>query len=401
MTRLPLAALLVAVVAADPLPPEFMQAIAAGAHDGSPLRPAGDSVAPKVRLMSPVDGGFVTGPTVLRAEVEPSSAAARASFFVDGTEVCRRTNAPFECEWDAGAVIVAHQVRLVVSLTSGGRIVRTVRTANVSFAETVEVNVVQVTATVTDSRGRYVDGLPRSAFRVFEDGTPQAISHFYAEDAPLELVVALDVSTSMAPALAEMKRAVSAFLRTLPARHRLTLLGFNDEVFTLLPRTASAAERDQVINALSAWGTTALYEGIIRSVEMLGSRPGRKAALVFTDGQDLGSRVTVAEVERTLHASDSILYMIGQGQSAEQAALKKVMDRLALPTGGRTISTTSISALERAFADLFEEMSHQYVLGYQAPGGVRDDRWREIRVTVDGDYRVRGRQGYRASRIGS
>jgi hypothetical protein len=74
------------------------------------------------------------------------------------------------------------------------------------------------------------------------------------------------------------------------------------------------------------------------------------------------------------------------------------MDRLSLPTGGRTISTTSISALERSFSDLFEDMSHQYVLGYQAPAGDSDDRWREIRVTVDGDYRVRARQGYRTNR---
>ena len=90
--------------------------------------------------------------------------------------------------------------------------------------------------------------------------------------------------------------------------------------------------------------------------------------------------------------------MIGQGQGTGSQALKQLMDRLSLPTGGRTVSTTSIAALERSFSDLFEEMSHQYVLGYQAPTGVSDDRWREIRVTVDGNYRVRARQGYRTSR---
>ena len=170
---------------------------------------------------------------------------------------------PFECEWEAGATIVSRQVRLVVNLKAGGRVVRTVaHRQRQSFAETVDVDVVQVTATVTDERGRYVDGLPRSAFHVLEDGKPQTISHFYADDAPLELVVALDLSTSMQPALAEMKRAVSAFLRALPARHRLTLLGFNDDVFTLAPRTADAVDREKVVAALSAWGMTALYEAV-------------------------------------------------------------------------------------------------------------------------------------------
>jgi VWFA-related protein len=286
-----------------------------------------------------------------------------------------------------------------VNLKGGGRVVRTVRTASVSFAEAVDVDVVQVTATVTDDRGRYIDRLPRSAFRVFEDGKLQTISHFYTDDAPLELVVALDVSSSMTPALPELKRAVLAFLRSLPPRHRLTLLGFNDDVFTLLPRTATDVERQAVVGSLSAWGMTALYEAIVRGAEMLESRPGRKAVLVFTDGRDQGSHITLNDVERALQASDIILYMIGLGQGAESQALKQLMDRLSLPTGGRTLSTTSITELQRSFTDLFEEMSHQYVLGYQAPTGGADGHWREITVTVEGNYRVRARQGYRTSRI--
>jgi VWFA-related protein len=277
-------------------------------------------------------------------------------------------------------------------------VVQTARTGSVSFAESVDVDVVQVTATVTDAQGRYVSGLPRSAFRVFEDGRPQPISHFYSDDAPLELVVALDLSTSMRPALPAMKRAVCAFLSALPARHRLTLLGFNDDVFRILPGGADVAQRTHTVNNLSAWGMTALYEAVVESVDILGGRPGRKAALVFTDGQDQGSHLTLDDVERTLHASDLILYMIGQGQGVVHEPLKQLMDRLALPTGGRTVSTTSIEALQSAFADLFDEMSHQYVLGYQAPVGAADGRWHEITVTVDGGYRVRARQGYRASR---
>jgi VWFA-related protein len=364
---------------------------------GPSLSPSGEAALPEVRLVAPTDGAFVTGPTALRAQVEPPAAATSVVFFVNGREVCRRTDAPFECEWDAGATLVSYQIRLVVNLRAGGRVVHTARTASVSFAETVDVDVVQVTVTVTDDRGRYVRGLSRSAFHVYEDGKPQPISHFYGDDAPLELVVALDLSTSIRPALPGMKRAVLAFLSALPAHHRLTLLGFNDDVFTLLPRTADAADRERIVNSLSAWGMTALYEAVIEGVALLGSRPGRKAMLVFTDGQDQGSHVTLADVEQTLHSSDLILYMIGQGQGMVSEPLARLMDRLAIPTGGRTVSTTSIEKLQSAFADLFDEMSHQYVLGYQSPTAP-DDRWREIEVKVDGGYRVRARQGYRTGR---
>jgi VWFA-related protein len=178
----------------------------------------------------------------------------------------------------------------------------------------------------------------------------------------------------------------------------VSVLGFNDRVFPVLPRTASPQDRTAVVSTLSAWGATALYEAIIESAETLGSRPGRKAVLVFTDGVDQGSHVTLADVERVLHSSDSILYMIGQGQGIVSEPLRQLMARLSRPTGGRTLSTTRISELQQAFADLFDEMSHQYVLGYQATAGGPDGQWREITVSVEGGYRVRARQGYRTKR---
>ena len=347
------------------------------------------------RLIAPPDGDLVSGPTLLKAEVVPLDAADSAVFFVDGREVCRRAAPPFECDWDAGGPITSHQVRLVVNLRAGGRVVHTIRTAGAAFAEVMDVDLVQVAVTVTDNNGRYVTGLPPSAFQVWEDGAPQRISHFYASDAPLDLVVALDLSTSMVPALPMMKRAVATLLGAVPAGYGVTILGFNDEVFTLLPRSAPATRHTEVVNALSAWGMTSLYDAVIHGVEVLGSRPGRKALLVFTDGQDQGSHLTLQEVEQTLHSNDLILYMIGQGQGIGSEALQRLMDRLSRPTGGRTVSTTSSDALQSAFSDLFEDMSHQYVVAYQSSSDAPPDRWREITVKVDGHDRVRARQGYR------
>lgn len=349
-----------------------------------------------VRITSPADGALMTGAVTLRANVDGSAAINRAVFFVDGREVCIVTTRPVECEWDAGPSIAAHTVRVVVNFAAGGRVVHTVRTAAIAYAETVDVDVVQVSVTVTGEDGKYVRGLPRSAFHISEDGRPQPISHFYSEEAPLELVVALDVSGSMGAAMPTMKKAVAGLLSALPPSHRVTLMAFNDEVFTIAPRITDLAERASIVDKLIAWGGTALYETIAQGAQVLGSRPGRKALLVFTDGEDRGSHATLEDVEQTLQSNDLALYMIGQGNGLTHEPLKKLMQRLARPTGGRALSTSRIDQLQESFADLLEEMSNQYVIAYAPTNGVRDGSWREIKVTVDGYDRVRARQGYRA-----
>jgi Ca-activated chloride channel homolog len=349
-----------------------------------------------VRIVSPVDGGIAAGPTRLRAAVEPPSAASGVVFFVDGRQVCAVTVPPFECDWNAGSTITQHHVRLVANLVGGGRVVRTARTAAAAFAETVDVDVVKVTVTVTDDRGRYIKGLPRSVFRVSEDGRPQTISHFFAEDALLELVVAVDMSQSMQPAMSQVKQAVSDFLGAVPSRHAVTVLGFNDHVFTLAPRTVSPAERIKAVDALAAWGSTVLHDVILQGADLLDAQAGRKALIVFTDGDDSNSYATLAEVEQRLQTSDLTLYMIGQGQALARLPLKSAMDRLARQTGGRAFFTERIEDLHGVFRQLLDELSQQYALGYQPTNSARDDTWRQITVDVEGQKRVRARQGYRA-----
>jgi Ca-activated chloride channel family protein len=261
----------------------------------------------------------------------------------------------------------------------------------------VDVDAVQVTITVSDENGRFVGGLPRSAFRVFEDGKPQAISHFTSENVPLELIVAVDISGSMGPSMPRLKVAVKEFLTAVPSRHQVTLLGFNDAVFALTRKTTDPAERVRAVDRLAPWGATALYDVILRSTDMLGRQIARKAVVVFSDGEDQGSHVALRDVERRLQTSDVTLYMIGQGRGVSHEYLRKVMQQLTAPTGGRTVFTDSVDQLQGAFEQLLDELSNQYLLGYQPTNLRRDDAWRTIRVEVDGYRNVRARQGYRAA----
>jgi len=355
----------------------------------------GQEPAPLVQILNPEPGAVVNGETTLTAGVDPPAAAAGVVFFVDGHETCEVAAPPFECQWDAGPDVVEHQIRLVVTLTTGGRIVRTLRTKGLLFDDKVDVDAVQVTVTVTDSAGRFVAGIPRSAFHIFEDGKQQTVSHFTSENVPLELITAVDISGSMTPSMTKLKRAVKEFLGAVPSRHQVTLLGFNDAIFALTRRTTDPNERVRAVDRLQPWGATALYDVLLRGTDMLGRQIGRKAVVVFTDGEDQGSHVALGDVERRLQTSDVTLYMIGQGRGVSQEYLRKVMMQLTSPTGGRSFFTESIDELQSAFDELLDELSNQYLVGYQPSNLKRDDKWREIKVVVDGYTNVRARQGYR------
>lgn len=380
---------------ATTMPPASADTAAAGAMSTGPIA----TPAAPVAINSPTSDAYVSGATKLRASIDPSVTPKSVVFFVDGKQFCNLAEPPFECDWEAGSTISAHLIRLVVTPVDGDRIVKTMRTKGLGYADRVTVEAIQVTVTVTDDNGRFIGGIGRPAFRVFENGKQEPITYFASQDVPLELIVAVDISGSMTSSMPKLKKAVKEFLGAVPAKDQVTLLGFNDSVFALTRKTTDPAERVKSVDRLAPWGATALYDVIMRGVDMLGRQIGRKALVVFSDGEDQGSHVALEDVERKLQASDVTLYMIAQGRGISQDYLKKSMQRLTATTGGRTFTTDNIDQLHGAFSDLLDELSNQYLLGYQPSNAARDDTWREIRVEVDGYPNVRARQGYRAAPI--
>src|SRR5262249_25788650 len=164
------------------------------------------------------------------------------------------------------------------------------------------------------------------------------------------LVVALDISGSMGPAMPKLKAAVKEFLAAVPSPNATNLLAFNDKVMPLATPATSVAARNSSIDALQAYGATSLYDVLIRGIDLMSQKTGRKALVVFTDGEDQGSQASLEQVEQRLQASDVTLYMIGQGRAIELENLKKIMTRLTRPTGGRSLFTNKIDELRGAFA---------------------------------------------------
>jgi len=353
-----------------------------------------------VRIVSPGADTYLSGPVLLKAVVEPPPRAREASrvlFYADGRLVCSVTDVVrAECPWDSGAEVKEHLIRVVADLAGGGRIVATARTKGLDHAEHVSVDVVQLTAVVSDGN-RFVKGLTRDAFRVLEDGVPQTLSHFSNEGSPLELVVAVDVSQSMAPNMPQLKNAVRKFLAALGPNDQVTLAAFNDNLFTLARRETVPAQRLRAVDRLAPWGGTALFDVIVRGVQLLSKQPGRRVLVVFSDGDDRSSHATIANVESVMRTSDTTLFMVALGRGAREAQLRSGIQRLVTLSGGRGLFVERSDKLEEAFADIVEELSNQYLLGYQSTNARRDGAWREIAIELPGSgHTVRARQGYRA-----
>ena len=362
-----------------------------------PPAPA-EPVEPSVVIEEPAEGAYVSGEVPLRARIEPASVPVlRISFSADGRPVCVRERAPFECTWDSGPLVVAHDVRALAILKDGRRVVARVRTKESAFSPGVDVDVVQVAASVTDGKGHFVRGLSRDSFRIYEDGVPQPVTHFVGEGTARDLVVAVDMSGSMAEAMPVCRQAVKKFLGTLKPEDKLTLMAFNDNIFTLAKQETDAEARLRAVDRLAPWGGTALYDVVLKALGLLDRRRGRRALVLFTDGEDRGSQAAEEDVERRVEVSDAPIYAIAQGQGLREKTLKRILDRLGETSGGRTFYTERIDQLTEVFNQISEDLQNQYLLAYDPTRPERDGTWRTIRVEVAGQpYKVRSRQGYRA-----
>jgi Ca-activated chloride channel family protein len=311
------------------------------------------------------------------------------------------------------------------------------------FRFTSGVELVNVTATVTDENGRFVPSLTKDDFAVFENGRRQAISHFSNDRAPVSLGIALDASGSMtADKMASARSAIDRFV--------YDLLGPEDELFFVefssSARVTQNWTRDRTaisraVGRVHPEGGTALYDAIDRALPVAATgRHKKKAVLVISDGNDTSSTVSVALLRQRIRESEVLVYALGvdgalrdeprrqrpqigfpvpnpfpqpqgrgripfppptgrgpwtrpSGDRVNGDALRDVTD----DTGGRTEIVRGFGDLQSATTRLADELSKQYSLAYTSTEG-RDGRWHPIRVEVkDRRLTVRARRGYVAS----
>jgi Ca-activated chloride channel family protein len=256
-----------------------------------------------------------------------------------------------------------------------------------------QVQLVEVYATVTDAKGELVTGLQRTDFQVYENNQLQDVSTFAAGEFPLTVALGVDRSWSMAgDPLRLAKQASQAFLRALKATDRSMVVGISSDAEVLAPLTMDRFNQGRAIEALDPWGTTALHDAIVATLDRLAPQPGRQALVLFSDGADRYSRTTVAQVVERARRSNALIYPIAFGKTRPP-----LLAELAVLTGGRSFQLRDARNLEKTLATIARELRYQYLLGYSPSNPLDPDihEWRSIRVVMTKPgLRVRARDGY-------
>src|SRR5215510_10215951 len=188
----------------------------------------------------------------------------------------------------------------LATMTTFGRQPQTVLQRRLS----VDVDVVLVDASVTDSQGHYVPQLDRERFRLWEDRIEQKIEYFFAEDIPQTVGILLDVSGSMQNKITIAQQAALKFLQMGSQDDEFFLIEFNDRPELSSDFTANFVRLEKQLVAASAEGNTALYDAVYLGLQKVrAGRNPRKALLLITDGVDNWSSYTVSEVKEFLKES--------------------------------------------------------------------------------------------------
>jgi Ca-activated chloride channel family protein len=254
----------------------------------------------------------------------------------------------------------------------------------------VDTTLVPIPVAVTDPLSRFVTGLDKENFRVYEDRVEQEISHLSSEDTPISVGVVFDTSGSMGTKLSWSRQAVAQFLTTANPEDEFFLVEFNDRPQLAVRFTPNADEIQSHLSFTQAKGSTALLDALYLAMDqMKKAHNPRKAILIISDGGDNASRYTEGEVKNAVRESDVQVYamgiyepLAGRGRTAEEAAGPELLNTLAEQTGGRAFTIENLAELPDVAAKIGIELRNQYVLYYTPKNRTRDGKYRRVQVKI-------------------
>jgi VWFA-related protein len=278
----------------------------------------------------------------------------------------------------------------------------------------VQVNLVNLFATVRDKHKAIVTGLKQDDFQVYEDGQLQEITYFSAEsNLPITVGMLMDTSGSEYYMLSGEKEAGSRFLARVMRKGDLAMvMSFDTDVDLLADFTDDRGMLNRAINRAqinapsggmiaqgplpsSGTGGTNFYDAVyLAAHDKLSSEAGRKAIIVLTDAEDTGSKLNLQDAIEAAQRTDTVVHiLLVAADGGDQTVAKRLTDE----TGGRMIVVRSEKNLEQAFDQISEELRSQYTVGYSPSNKKHDGSYRKIKMEMkDKDYSVLTRRGYYA-----
>jgi len=262
----------------------------------------------------------------------------------------------------------------------------------------VNTDLVVLNATVVDKDGKFVSGLKRADFQIFEDGAEQKLASFTAEETPFAAAILLDTSGSMETRLSLGRAAAIRFLDGLRDEDVAAVYNFDSKVEQMQDFSPG---RDLPARAfgLRTKMMTALNDAVLRAADDLSKRTEkRRAIVVLSDGGENYSRSSSDKaLDHALQAGATI-YAVNMSDTGPQRDIlgSSILKNLAEKSGGRYVASPGGQELRDSFAAIAEELGHQYTLVYHSLNRARDGKWRSIQIKLaKPNVTVRTRKGYR------
>lgn len=254
----------------------------------------------------------------------------------------------------------------------------------------VDTTLVLIPVAVTDPMSRFVTGLDKENFKLYEDKSEQEITQFSSEDAPLSVGIVFDTSGSMGVKLQKSRQAVAQFMRTANPQDEFFLVQFNDRPELIQGFTKETEEIQNRLTFTQAKGRTALLDGVYMAMNLMKkARNPRKAILIISDGGDNSSRYTETEVRNAVREADVQIYAIGiyepiasRGRTVEELNGPGLLGEVTEQTGGRHFTVDNLAELPDVAAKIGIELRNQYVLGYSPKNTARDGKYRRVQVKL-------------------
>jgi Ca-activated chloride channel family protein len=269
----------------------------------------------------------------------------------------------------------------------------------------VEVDLVNILASVTDRDSRPIPNLPQSAFQVFDDGTPQKISIFEAEThLPLDLALMIDSSMSTKMDFPLQREAAARFIqKVVRPSDSLAVFAFDDNVHPLADFSSDVSRLQHAVRAMKQGAGTAMYDAVYLGAETLSKRrtDRRRVIVLVTDAGETTSKASYETARNEAIRSGAMLYTVvcrpihneGGRNTAGEHALQTITDM----TGGGMYFPNGVQQLDEIFSQIDRELRTQYRIGYypERKAG-QNNSVRKIELRVDGNYVLRYRQAYMA-----
>lgn len=275
-----------------------------------------------------------------------------------------------------------------------------------TFRSSSELVVLHVS--VRDRGGRYITGLQKDAFTVIDDGKPQTLEMFSAEEVPATVGFLIDNSNSMRPNRDGVVASSVSFLKSSHPEDEVFVLTFNETIRrawgpSIVKDMNTAEFSKTMLEQIVARGMTAIYDGILAGLDFLSQATHtRQVLIVVSDGGDNASKAKVEEVIKRVHDSDATVYTVALiDRLMVREGNPRLLKRLAKATGGEFYDPRDVDDVPEAFEKIAKDIRSAYTLAYiptASGAGAAERRRRTVRVYVrsqDGRaLNVRTRDGY-------